>query len=148
MQSSKSICEWGRIMMTKFSGWVLNSCGVYYLHVHLLLYSAVVVISVYVWVVMCDISLSFLTGDIPQFAFNFVRKIFVRNFRVPIIIFVHINMPHIIFAILYSSTRKKIQVKIFVICVRGNSFSREIFCKLRYVLPIAVCVQLCVRVHV
>ena len=32
-------------MMTKFSGWVLNSCGAYYLHVHLLLYSAIVVIS-------------------------------------------------------------------------------------------------------
>ena len=45
MQSSKSICEWGRILMTKFSGWVLNGCGAYYLHVHLLLYSAVVVIS-------------------------------------------------------------------------------------------------------
>ena len=41
----------------KISGRVLNSCGAYYLHVHLLLYSAVVVISVYVWIGICDISL-------------------------------------------------------------------------------------------
>ena len=49
-------------------------------------------------------------------------------------------MPHIIFAILYSSTRKKIQVKIFVICVRGNSFNREMFANYgMYCLMLCVC---------
>ena len=89
---------------------------------------------------------------------NFVCKMFVLEiFRVPIIIFVHINVPYITFAILYSSTSKK-KIINFRVCVRRNFFNREIFanygmyclslCNYVYVYMYNMCTQANGSVHV